>query len=254
MRKSIKKEYDHRINFSITDWDSVSLEQMKSLHEFIYHIMNAKTYFYNEKVIKGRIAEIYDSHKLDDSDKEGISKTTQLAKRAAYLSALKKELKRDLMKEIAHIIIRLFNIEETSFTFFKKLSSEIMGRSVDEKFILKEFANMVVRDNKLEKIAEKRTAQNKITVNFNYGDMVNLSGFKKLKKAFSEINFKNLYEAKCVEFDILFKGMKVNFFDMSEEQKAIFLTEYEKEILNEVIEKGGSETEVLEVANKRKRL
>jgi len=158
MRKSIKKEYDNRINFSITDWNSVSLEQMKSLHEFIYQIMNAKTYFYNETVIKGRIAEIYDSYKIGDSDKEGISKTTQLAKRAAYLSALKKELKRDLMKEIAHIIIRLFNIEETSFTFFKKLSFEIMGRSVDEKFILKEFANMVVRDNKLEKIAEEKNS------------------------------------------------------------------------------------------------
>lgn len=254
MRKTIKKEYDSRINFSITDWNNVSLEQMKSLHEFIYHIMNAKTYFYNEKVIRGRIAEIYDSHKLDDSESEGISKTTQLAKRAAYLSALKKELKRDLMKEIAHIIIRLFNIEETSFTFFKKLSFEIMGRSVDEKFILKEFANMVVRDNKLEKIAEKRTAHNKIIVNFNYAEMINLSGFNKLKKAFSEINFKHLYEAKCAEFDIIFKGMKINFFDMSEEQKSIFMTEYEKEILTEVVEKGGSETEVMEVANKRKRL
>ncbi|EDR6436105.1 hypothetical protein CHO83_004506 [Salmonella enterica subsp. enterica serovar Javiana] len=254
MRKTIKKEYDQRINFSITDWNNVSLEQMKTLHEFIYHIMNAKTYFYNEKVIKGRIAEIYGSYDLNDSDKDGISKTTQLAKRAAYLSALKKELKRDLMKEIAHIIIRLFNIEETSFTFFKKLSFEIMGRSVDEKFILKEFANMIMRDNKLEKIAEKRTAKNKITINFNYSDMVNLSGFNKLKQAFSEVNFKNLYEAKCVEFDILFKGMKINFFDMSEEQKAIFLSEYEKEILTEVIEKGGSEADVIEVSNRRNRL
>nr|WP_192963552.1 hypothetical protein [Tatumella citrea] len=74
---------------------------------------------------------------IDDPD-DGIRKS-QFARRNAYLSALKKQAKRDLVKDIVFLIMDVFKIKEASFHFFKNMCEIFSARSVDKNFIIENF-------------------------------------------------------------------------------------------------------------------
>ncbi|ECG0727557.1 hypothetical protein Q7Z91_004561 [Salmonella enterica] len=203
------------------------MEFNQGKREYILNLLDKSVYFeriLNSADVMNEIREVYINHKIT-ANKETEYKlyTQQFAKRNAYLSALKKTLKRKIVKQFADDIVDIFEIQETTISFFMNLCSEIMNRKVDNKFVILHFANRVKIDNRFEKLKEKRTAKNKLKLKYSYEEMTSLSFLYSIEDEFRKQNFK-----EC--FLQIVKNMETYFSIIKEESKdeKKLLIEYEK--------------------------
>lgn len=205
----------------------------KEKREFILNLLDKSVYF--ERILKSadvmnEIREVYIEHKITaNKNTESTLYRKQFAKRNAYLSALKKNLKRQIVKQFADDIVDIFEIEETTISFFMNLCSEIMNRKVDNKFVILHFANRVKVDDRFEKLKEKRTAKNKIKLKYSYEEMTTLNFLYRINREFRENNFKECFSKIVRNIETLFSIIK----EESKDEKKL-LIEYEKEKIKNV--------------------
>ena len=212
--KSILNTIDKYIDFTITK--DIKESELLKISTMI-DILKTDDSFINEDALKLDIFEINHTYKIDSDDP--VEKRSQWARRNAYLSALKKQVKRDLVRDIVFIIVKTFNIKETSFYFFKHLSEIFLGRSVDKKFILENFSNVKITDNESKKINKKRTGAEKIELQFSYNDYVYLESFLKKYNSFVGSDFMEIYKQQMSKANRVFEGVKVSYHKMTEEEK-----------------------------------
>lgn len=212
--KSILNTIDEYIDFTITK--DIKESELLKISTMI-DVLKRDDSFIDEDGLKLNIFEINHTYKIDSDDP--VEKRSQWARRNAYLSALKKQLKRELVRDIVFIIVKTFNIKETSFYFFKHLSEIFLGRSVDKKFILENFSNVKISNNESKKIGKKRTGAEKIELQFSYNDYVYLEVFLKKYPSFSGSDFMKIYTNQISNIHKIFEGVKVNYHQMTEEEK-----------------------------------
>lgn len=154
---------------------------------------------HNEYVMN-EVREVYIRHPIEsDKNKETEQYKSEFAKRNAYLSALKKVLMRKVAKAIADELVNHFDIKETTMHFFHNLCKELMGRKVDNKFVIENFSNRIKQGDEFVKLAEKRTASNKIKLEYTYKEMLDLSMYENVitNYDFEKYTFRKCYEFVC---------------------------------------------------------
>ena len=180
----------------------------------------------SEEDLQLKILKISYENPIDDPD-DGIRKS-QFARRNAYLSALKKQAKRDLVKDIVFLIMDVFKIKEASFHFFKNMCEIFLARSVDKNFIIENFSNIKINESgEYKKSDVKRTSANKINLAFKYNDYVYLECFCVKYPSFSGSDFMKIYTRQIEKIDKIFAGMKADLKQMSEEEKKKINTYFE---------------------------
>ena len=133
----------------------------------------------NKKDTINDIREIYIRYDITaDKETEYPRYKSEFAKRNAYLSAHKKVLKRKVVKVLAELLVNHFDIQETTIHFFHNLCKELMGRKVDNKFVISNFANRVKSGEDFVRLEYKRTASKKIKLPHSYKEMVDLSMYE----------------------------------------------------------------------------
>lgn len=173
------------------------MRDIQSLLKILDDCMYFEGIFKNEYVMN-EIREVYIRYPVEsDKDKEPEQYRSEFAKRNAYLSALKKVLMRKAVKVIADELVNHFDIKQTTIHFFHNLCKELMGRKVDNKFVIENFSNRIKQGNEFVKLAEKRTASNKIKLEYTYKEMLDLSMYKDV---LSDYDFENYTVRKCYEF------------------------------------------------------
>ncbi|HII2294684.1 TPA: hypothetical protein ACYZ09_004762 [Escherichia coli] len=219
----MNNEIGKYIDFEITK--DIKESQLLKISALI-DVLKVDETFIDEEGLKLKILKIAYENPIDDSD-DGIRKS-QFARRNAYLSALKKQTKRDLVKDIVFIIMDVFKIKESSFYFFKNMCEIFLGRSVDKNFIIENFSNIKINeDGYYKKTATKRTGANKINLEFKYNDYVYLECFCLKYPSFSGSDFMKIYNKQIERIDKIFAGMKADFKQMSEEEKKAINTYFE---------------------------
>ena len=137
------------------------------------------------------ILKIYYDFKLK-SDMNEKERKSQDSRRKAHLTALKKRIKREIVSKIVIDLVKYYNIEKTTFQFFSHICTEILERNVDNRYILNNFSNMIIDENKeLKKLTERRNASNKMILENSYNELVLMSHIK--EKSFKKVNFKQAY-------------------------------------------------------------
>jgi len=238
------------IDFEITK--DIKESQLLKISALV-DVLKVDDTFINDEVLKLEILKISYEYPIDDPD-DGIRKS-QFARRNAYLSALKKQAKRDLVKDIVFVIMDVFKIKEASFHFFKNMCEMFLGRSVDKNFIIENFSNIKINESgEYKKSDVKRTGANKINLEFKYNDYVSLECFCVKYPSFPVSNFMDIYTKQIGKIDKIFAGMKADIKDMSDEEKKAINTYFELVKEKEKIKKDlGLTVEKPEII-KRKRL
>lgn len=166
---------------------------LKTLDDYMYF----EGIFQNDYIMN-EVREVYIRYPIDsDKDKEPEQYRSEFAKRNAYLSALKKVLMRKAVKAFADELVNHFDIKETTMHFFHNLCKELMGRKVDNKFVIENFSNRIKQGDEFVKLAEKRTASNKIKLEYTYKEMLDLSMYR---SALDEYDMENYTVRKCYDF------------------------------------------------------
>ncbi len=247
--KSVISTIDEYIDFEITN--NIQSSDLLRISTMIDVLKNSDD-LVDQEYLAEEILKINHLYEIDSEDVK--ERKTQFARRNAYLSALKKKEKRDLVKNIVFIIVKTFKIEETSFHFFKNMCELILGRSVDKTFILENFSNAKLVDNKTEKLINKRTGSEKIKLNFLYEDYIYLTCFFKSNPSFSGSDFMKIFNYQMNKIDRIFEGVKVEMENLTEEEKKklelYFLALKEKEKIKNEIDLSVEKPEII----KRKRL
>jgi len=211
------------IDFEITK--DIKESQLLKISALI-DVLKVDETFIDEEDLKLKILKIAYEHPIDDPD-DGIRKS-QFARRNAYLGALKKQTKRDLVRDIVFVIMDVFKIKEASFHFFKNMCRIFLGRSVDKNFIIENFSNIKINESgEYKKSDVKRTSANKINLAFKYNDYVFLECFCLKYPSFSGSDFMKIYNRQIERIDKIFAGMKADFKQMSEEEKKAINTYFE---------------------------
>ena len=199
-----------------------------------------KQYFECDQIIdidklKREIATIYGTYKIkqDMPLKEAMS---QQARLQAYLTALKKRTKRDVITSLVYDIVKYYKIEKTTYHFFFHICSEFLGRSVDNRYILEKFSNMVSDENfNLKKIESPRNASEKLKLDLSFSEFIDM-GHKGV--IFEKFNFRESYNAMLSNIENIFDGfIKFSKIENHEELDALLQQyEIEKIIKPQVIE------------------
>lgn len=211
------------IDFEITK--DIKESQLLKISALI-DVLKVDETFIDEEDLKLKILKIAYEHPIDDPD-DGIRKS-QFARRNAYLGALKKQTKRDLVRDIVFVIMDVFKIKEASFHFFKNMCRIFLGRSVDKNFIIENFSNIKINESgEYKKSDVKRTSANKINLAFKYNDYVFLECFCLKYPSFSGSDFMKIYNRQIERIDKIFAGIKADFKQMSEEEKKAINTYFE---------------------------
>lgn len=136
---------------------------------------------------------------------ENPAKTkSQNAKRNALLGAYKKVLKREIVTYIANRCVDHFNIKATSMSFFNNFCEQILGRKVDNRFVIENFANRIKRGKEFIKLEEKRPPSDRIQLKYTYEEMIYLKMYSDKKFDIGRFNFKSLFNAQCNYLDNCF--------------------------------------------------
>lgn len=219
----VNKTIDKYIDFTITR--DIKESQFLKISALV-DVFKVDETLISEEDLQEKILKIAYENPIDDPD-NGIRKS-QFARRNAYLSALKKQAKRDLVKDIVFLIMDVFKIKESSFHFFKNMCEIFLGRSVDKNFIIENFSNIKINESgDYKKSNIKRTGANKIKLEFKYNDYVYLECFCVKYPSFPVSNFMDIYTEQIVKIDKIFAGMKSDLKDMSEEEKKAINTYFE---------------------------
>lgn len=226
LNKRISTILDEYIDFKITaekQYKTLSESEIIKL-DLAFMKLNEKDIFFNEKDLRIDIFKINNEYKIDATDE--VERKKQWARRNAYLTVLKKEVKRSIAVDIAFIIIKVFDIKQTSYYFFKNICELLLERSVDRKFIFSIFASAIVEDNEIKKLKGKRTASDKIKLDFQYKDYVTLERMinKNLK---TPDNFKDLFESVWQKAHSVFYRSKIEYSDLSSEEVRMILLKAE---------------------------
>lgn len=182
---------------------------------------------------------------------------SEKASRASLFSAYKKVLKREIVEYIANRCVEHFNIKETTISFFSEFCEEVMGRKVDNRFIIDKFANRIKKYGEFIKLDKKRSRNSTKELEYSAKEMIELSMYKNTRHNVSVVNFKNLYEHICDQLQSYFEQEKKSRLSnknyITEEDKFRFKSEKEKEKLIEDT-KINIVNEEETVTKKRKRL
>lgn len=173
--------------------------------------------------ISKEILEIYCEYKVPDKNSVSFEEyRSKFNRRNAYLSALKKDLKRRVLKSLVLDLIEYHEIKETTYSFFANICKVILQRGVDSRFILESFANKIVDENgELKQLAYKRTAANKIKYQHDFDELVYLTHTG--NSMFENFNFAISYIIQMDRIEELFqsKSSVFNSQDKIEEAKAM---------------------------------
>lgn len=174
-----------------------------------------KQYQTNDKIIspvflRKEILSIYDKYRITHnmSVKEQAS---QSGRQKAYLSALKKRMKREIVKELVYDIVKYYKIEKTTFHFVYHICAEFLGRNIDNRFILEHFSNMIADENyKLKKINSKRNASDKMKLDCSYSDLVLMKNVdENYEGYFSTFNFMTAFNDMLENINMIFEGNRL---------------------------------------------
>lgn len=192
--------------------------------------------------ISKEILEIYFEYKVPDKETVSFDEyRSKFNRRNAYLSALKKDLKRRVLKNLVLDLIEYHEIKETTYSFFANICKVILQRGVDSRFILDSFANKIVDKNgDLKSLDYKRTAANKIKYQRDFDELVYLTHTE--NSMFEQFNFAISYIIQMQRIEELFqsKSSVLNSQDKIEEAKAM-LEQYE---LSQKIEVNAEQKEI----------
>lgn len=220
---NLDRQIESYVDFEITR--DIKESQLLKISALI-DVLKVDETLISEEDLQEKILKIAYENPIDDSD-DGIRKS-QFARRNAYLSALKKQTKRELIRDIVFIIMKVFKIKEASFHFFKNMCGIFLGRSVDKNFIIENFSNIKINEKgEYEKSIVKRTGANKINLDLKYNDYVYLECFCVKYPSFSGSDFMKIYTRQIEKIDKIFAGMKADLKDMSEEEKKAINTYFE---------------------------
>lgn len=220
---NLDRQIESYIDFEITK--DIKESQLLKISALI-DVLKVDETFIDEEDLQLKILKIAYENPIDDED-DGIRKS-QFARRNAYLSALKKQTKRELIRDIVFIIMKVFKIKEASFYFFKNMCEIFLSRSVDKNFIIENFSNLKINeDGDYKKSNIKRTGANKINLAFKYNDYIFLECFCVKYPSFSGSDFMKIYSRQMEKVDKIFAGMKADFKQMSEEEKKAINTYFE---------------------------
>lgn len=131
--------------------------------------------------------------------------TSELGRRNSLLSAYKKVLKRQIVKYIADRCVEHFNIKSTTMSFFNHFCETIMGRKVDNRFVIENFANRIKEGKEFIKLEEKRPPSDRIKLKHTYEEMIFLKMYSNKKFDINRFNFSKLYDHQCIYLDQYFK-------------------------------------------------
>lgn len=221
-------------------------------------------YMYFEGILKNEyvmneVREVYIRHPIEsDKDKEPEQYRSEFAKRNAYLSALKKVLMRKVAKTIADELVNHFDIKQTTMHFFHNLCKELIGRKVDNKFVIANFSNRIKQGDKFVKLAEKRTASNKIKLEYTYQEMLDLSMYENVitEYDFEKYTFRKCYDFVCSaiadKFELVCREANSN--QIPEEVIKSVLAKMEKEKLEKIVNESAKDNPDFHTQKEIKRL
>lgn len=202
-------------------------------------------YMYFEGILKNEyvmneVREVYIRHTIDsDKDKEPEQYRSEFSKRNAYLSALKKVLMRKVAKAIADELVNHFDIKQTTMHFFHNLCKELIGRKVDNKFVIANFSNRIKKGDQFVKLTEKRTASDKIKLEYTYQEMLDLSMYVDVITDYDSGNytFRKCYDFVCSSITNKFELVcrEANSNQIPEEFIKSILAKMEKEKLEKTV-------------------
>lgn len=178
----------------------------------------------DKKQLKSELLQIYSSYKIKE-DMTVEQKVSQEARRRSYLSALKKRMKRQIVTEIVFDIVKYYDLNKTTYHFFSHICEHILGRNVDNRYILNNFSNLIYENNKFKKLDNKRNASEKMKLDIAYTDLVSMS--HKEESYFRKYNFELAYCA-MLEFveDMFLDCIKYSNINKHDELDAL-IAQYE---------------------------
>lgn len=182
------------------------------------------------------VREVYFEHPITvDKEKDKKEWQRQFLKRNAYLSAKKKVLKRQLVAGIVNSIVERFKMKETSFCFFMNICKEILGRKVEKKFVLDNFANRIKDGDEFVKRETKRTAssEDRIFVPYTPGQLLDLTMLD--HKVFRETNYRFVYTENLAMIERVFSETAYDFATNAE-YLAPLIADYEKMKIEKTME------------------
>lgn len=221
-------------------------------------------YMYFEGILKNEyvmneVREVYIRYPIEsDKDKEPEQYRSEFAKRNAYLSALKKVLMRKVAKAIADELVNHFDIKQTTMHFFHNLCKELIGRKVDNKFVIANFSNRIKQVDQFVKLTEKRTASDKIKLEYTYKEMLDLSMYVDVITDYDSGNytFRKCYDFVCSSITNKFELVcrEANSNQIPEEFIKSVLAKMEKEKLEKIVNESAKDNPDFHTQREIKRL
>lgn len=221
-------------------------------------------YMYFEGILENEyvmneVREVYIRYPIDsDKDKEPEQYRSEFAKRNAYLSALKKVLMRKVAKAIADELVNHFDIKQTTMHFFHNLCKELIGRKVDNKFVIANFSNRIKQGDQFVKLTEKRTASDKIKLEYTYQEMLDLSMYVDVITDYDSGNytFRKCYDFVCSSITNKFELVcrEANSNQIPEEFIKSVLAKMEKEKLEKIVNESAKDNPDFHTQREIKRL
>lgn len=221
-------------------------------------------YMYFEGILKNEyvmneVREVYIRYPIEsDKDKEPEQYRSEFAKRNAYLSALKKVLMRKVAKAIADELVNHFDIKQTTMHFFHNLCKELIGRKVDNKFVIANFSNRIKQGDQFVKLTEKRTASDKIKLEYTYKEMLDLSMYVDVITDYDSGNytFRKCYDFVCSSITNKFELVcrEANSNQIPEEFIKSVLAKMEKEKLEKIVNESAKDNPDFHTQREIKRL
>lgn len=213
----------------------------------------------NNEYVMNEVREVYIRYPIEsDKDKEPEQYRSEFAKRNAYLSALKKVLMRKVAKAIADELVNHFDIKQTTMHFFHNLCKELIGRKVDNKFVIANFSNRIKQGDQFVKLTEKRTASDKIKLEYTYKEMLDLSMYVDVITDYDSGNytFRKCYDFVCSSITNKFELVcrEANSNQIPEEFIKSVLAKMEKEKLEKIVNESAKDNPDFHTQREIKRL